>query len=82
MDIQSIAIRKNRRRARGQQVRTIMKAILVYAALGALLGACTLVTIEGGGNSVSDTGGHGGGLTIPTQQPALGDRLRGLSEGR
>jgi hypothetical protein len=40
-------------------------ALRVIAAL--LLGGCTLVSIEGDGNSVSDTGGHGGGVTLPSQ---------------
>lgn len=50
---------------------------VVVAAI--LLGGCTLVSIEGDGNSVSDTGGHGGGLTIPATaqgEPSLVERLR------
>ncbi|WP_160147470.1 hypothetical protein [Caballeronia pedi] len=31
------------------------------------LGACTFVYIEGDHNAVSDTGGHGGGVQLPTR---------------
>ncbi|WGS48628.1 hypothetical protein LFL96_12605 [Paraburkholderia sp. D15] len=42
-----------------------------------LLTSCTFVSIEGNSNTVSDTGGHGGGVTLPaaSSQPTLADRL-------
>lgn len=30
-----------------------------------MLAGCTFVSIEGDHNSVSDTGGHGGGIMLP-----------------
>lgn len=33
----------------------------------ALLDACTFVSIEGDHNAVSDTGGHGGGVALPSR---------------
>ena len=50
-------------------------------AIIATLASCTLVYIEGDGNSISDTGGHGGGLTVPPHAETLGDRLRGMKAG-
>ncbi|MEZ0603646.1 hypothetical protein ACAX43_16030 [Paraburkholderia sp. IW21] len=38
----------------------------IFAALAvALLTNCAFVKIEGDGNSVSDTGGDGGGVSLP-----------------
>ncbi|MFM0393748.1 hypothetical protein [Paraburkholderia phytofirmans] len=54
----------------------------ILRCIGALmllpLCACTFVYIEGDSNSISDTGGHGGGLTVPPQQQPSGmlDRLK------
>jgi len=39
------------------------------------LAACTFVHIEGDHNSVSDTGGHGGGVTVPQGAKTLADKL-------
>ncbi|NLP65380.1 hypothetical protein [Paraburkholderia sacchari] len=49
----------------------------IAALMLAPLGACTVVYIEGDSNSISDTGGHGGGVSLPQQQQAgLLDRLK------
>jgi hypothetical protein len=63
-------------------------AVVVVVVLGvwaivAALTSCTLVYIEGDSNSVSDTGGHGGGVTLPPrQQPTLSERLNGLKQSQ
>ncbi|MFM0224180.1 hypothetical protein [Paraburkholderia dipogonis] len=60
-------------------------ALLIIVVLGivtivSVLTGCTLVYIEGDSNSVTDTGGHGGGLTIPPRQDdPLRERLNGLT---
>ncbi|WP_277183304.1 hypothetical protein [Caballeronia sp. BR00000012568055] len=56
-------------------MRRLTRAI---AALCCALGACTFVNIEGDHNSVSDTGGHGGGVTLPQSQPTITDQLQRL----
>lgn len=47
-----------------------------------LLGACTFVSIEGDHNSVSDTGGHGGGVSLPQNQPTLTGPLQRLRDAQ
>lgn len=54
------------------------KTTRAVAALCCALGACTFVSIEGDHNSVSDTGGHGGGVTVPRNQPTISDQLQHL----
>lgn len=56
---------------------TFTRICAVVAAL-LLFAACTFVNIEGDHNTVSDTGGHGGGVAIPTHQPTIGEQLRDL----
>ncbi len=61
----------------------IIAVIIAGGALAiiATLASCTLVYIEGDGNSVSDTGGHGGGVTLPSrQQPTLSERMDSLRQ--
>ena len=55
-----------------------MKPAAALVLLLALLASCTLVYIEGDGNSVSDTGGHGTALSLPKQ--SLSDRLKNLQQ--
>lgn len=52
----------------------------VIAAAVVSLCSCTFVSIEGDNNSVSDTGGHGGGfITSPDSgQGNVAERLRTL----
>jgi hypothetical protein len=38
---------------------------MAFAIATVLLSACTLVTIEGSNNTVSDTGGHSGVVLAP-----------------
>jgi hypothetical protein len=51
-------------------------------AVAALLVGCTFVNIEGDHNSVSDTGGHGGGVTVPQGAPTVTDQLQHLHGAR
>lgn len=60
-----------------------MKLVRI-ALLCATLGACTFVNIEGDHNSVSDTGGHGGGVMLPQNPPTITEQiqhLRGAHQG-
>lgn len=50
----------------------------ILFALVCVLASCTFVNIEGDHNTVSDTGGHGGGISLPAQQTTLKDRLEKL----
>lgn len=52
------------------------------AAVIVLLVGCTFVNIEGDHNSVSDTGGHGGGVTVPQGAPTVTDQLQHLHGAR
>jgi hypothetical protein len=45
-----------------------------------LYGGCTFVNIEGDNNTVSNTGGHGGGVTLPQGQPTTTDQLQHLRD--
>lgn len=68
---------------RAVRVVTILTAfVLMMIGLALMLASCTLVYIEGDGNSISDTGGHGGGLTIPQQQTGMRNRLQELRQDR
>jgi hypothetical protein len=48
-------------------------------AIAYVLTGCTLVYVEGDGNTIRDTGGgHGRGLIVDDSPPLSGDRLRRL----
>jgi hypothetical protein len=59
-----------------------MSRLLICAVAATLLmaAACTFVNIEGDHNSVSDTGGHGGGVTVPQGTPTLTDQIQRLHD--
>jgi hypothetical protein len=57
------------------------RALGAFAALVALDG-CTFVYVEGDHNSISDTGGHGGGVTLPQGRPGPAGPLKRLRESR
>jgi hypothetical protein len=48
----------------------------ISAAVVLLATGCTVIHIEGNGNTVSDAGGHGGGVTLPGAQPSVVELLR------
>ncbi|MGE8165197.1 hypothetical protein ACQKRQ_34240 [Paraburkholderia sp. NPDC080076] len=50
---------------------------VTWAVLALLLCACTFVSIEGDGNSINDSGGHGGLTVSPApDQGSVAKRLR------
>jgi hypothetical protein len=53
--------------------------LLACVAALAWLSACTFVCIRGDGNTISDTGGHGG-VSVPEKHDTLRDRLKSLQQ--
>ncbi|WP_143811040.1 hypothetical protein [Paraburkholderia piptadeniae] len=59
-----------------------MKLLALLIVSAVLLAACTFVNIEGDNNSVSDTGGHGGGVSLPQSTPTISEQLHHLHNAR
>jgi hypothetical protein len=54
----------------------------LFAVLAVLLLThCSFVHVEGDGNTVSDTGGDGGGIKFPAKQPVPNDPAQKKSPG-
>jgi hypothetical protein len=63
----------------------LVVVILGGLVIAAVLSGCTLVYIEGDGNTISDTGGHGGGLAMPTHtngSQGVLEHFKGRAQGQ